>query len=337
MDGPPTSFLNPAVYLNYLDPNAAFDYEVTRNVYIATLGAMIWDILSCVQQDWKLLRISKPQPVFFAYYLSRLGTLSFTIFYVLDYTGPIENCQKLLNFSTACFFVSVASTDFLFLARVCAVYCHKKPIYITFILLWIVDVGVLCLFFTGLEVIPIANTKHCINVSKNEYVAASLLVSILFDTMVYIFVTAKLLSTRNSSEKKTTWRTIFSGGSLPRLSRAIMQGGQQYYLIKVVGSMMMIFFWLVPSIPSVYRHVVAVPFVGIASSMACRVYRKLKLELVDEGERQRIQGVTADAMFTTCVQVAPLTEVLITKDVEAATCDSSKPCGRSDSNYPDCT
>ena len=71
--------------------------------------------------------------------------------------------------------------------------------------------------------------------------------------------------------------------------------------------------------------------------MACRVYRKLKLELVDEGERQRIQGVTADAMFTTCVQVAPLTEVLITKDVEAATCDSSKPCGRSDSNYPDCT
>ena len=39
MDGPPTSFPNPAVYLNYLDPNAAFDYEVTRNVYIATLGA----------------------------------------------------------------------------------------------------------------------------------------------------------------------------------------------------------------------------------------------------------------------------------------------------------
>jgi len=39
MDGPTTSFPNPAVYLNYLDPNTAFQYEVTRNVYLATLGA----------------------------------------------------------------------------------------------------------------------------------------------------------------------------------------------------------------------------------------------------------------------------------------------------------
>jgi len=140
--------------------------------------------------------------------------------------GPIENCQNFGYFSIACFFVAIASTDFLFLTRVYAVYCHRKPIYIAFILLWIVDVGLLCLLFTGFEVIPIANTKHCINVSKNEYVAASLLVTILFDTMVYIFITNKLLSTRKPSEKKVTWRTIFSGESLPRLSYAIMQGGQ---------------------------------------------------------------------------------------------------------------
>jgi len=48
--------------------------------------------------------------------------------------------------------------------------------------------------------------------------------------------------------------------------------------------------------------------------MACRVYRKLKLELVDQEERQRIQEATADAVFTTCVQAVPLTEVLLTKD-----------------------
>lgn len=33
--------------------------------------AMTWDILSCVAQDWKLLRVSKLHPVIFAYYLSR--------------------------------------------------------------------------------------------------------------------------------------------------------------------------------------------------------------------------------------------------------------------------
>ena len=71
---------------------------------------------------------------------------------------------------------------------------------------------------------------------------------------------------------------------------------------------------------------------GITNSMACRVYRKLKLELVDKEEQQKIQGATADVVFTSCVQVVPLPEVLLTKDVEAATCDSSKSCGRSDSN-----
>ena len=121
MDGPSTSFPNPAVYLNHLDPNTAFEYEVTRNVYMAALGAshlsvihmnipddmclqaMAWDLLSCVQQDWKLLRISKPQPVFFAYHLSRwvyvpqalplvltfhyrLSTLSCIILSVLEYS-----------------------------------------------------------------------------------------------------------------------------------------------------------------------------------------------------------------------------------------------------------
>ena len=39
MDGSSPPLPNPVVYLNYLDPKAAFDYEVTRNIYLATLGA----------------------------------------------------------------------------------------------------------------------------------------------------------------------------------------------------------------------------------------------------------------------------------------------------------
>ena len=34
----PPSLPNPVVYLNYMDPKTAFDYEMTRNVYLATLG-----------------------------------------------------------------------------------------------------------------------------------------------------------------------------------------------------------------------------------------------------------------------------------------------------------
>jgi len=88
------------------------------------------------------------------------------------------------------------------------------------------------------------------------------------------------------------------------------------------------FFWLIPSIPPVCRVGVAIPIVGLNSSMACRVYRELKLELVDREEQQSDQNVAADAVFTTRVQVIPLTEVLSAKDVETSTSGFPEPSGR---------
>ena len=51
--------------------------------------------------------------------------------------------------------------------------------------------------------------------------------------------------------------------------------------------------------------------------MACRVYRQLKLDSTEE--EQRTLKSTADAVFTTRVQVEPLTEMLTIKDVEVIT------------------
>ena len=55
--------------------------------------------------------------------------------------------------------------------------------------------------------------------------------------------------------------------------------------------------------------------------MACRVYRKLKLESVDQ-EPQRNQASTVNALLTTQVQVAHLSEVSSIRDVEAVTSEN---------------
>ncbi|KAL4067975.1 hypothetical protein V8B97DRAFT_1939408 [Scleroderma yunnanense] len=318
MDGLPLPLPNPVVYLNYLEPNIAFEYEVTRNIYIATLGVVIWDILSCVQQDWKLLSVSKPQPVFFAYHLSRWCALVFNVISVLGHTGPISNCRSMAISMTVFCVVSVMSSDFLFLTRVCAVYYDNKLVCFVFILLWICNAGALCLLFTGIHFMEIAHTEKCITTKGEKYVAVSFLVPLFFDTMVYIAIMIKLLPSRKQNEKKVTRRSIFRVESLPRLSHAIMRGGQQYYLIKVCCSVIMTILWLIPSIPSTFQVASSVPVIGLTSSMACRVYRKLKLEMLDKDEELRAREVTADAVFTTCVQ-ASLTEVLSAKDAEAAT------------------
>lgn len=109
-------------------------------------------------------------------------------------------------------------------------YHNNKRVCFAFIFLWVVDVGVLSLVFVGFHASEIADTKHCMNEGEQKWVAAAMLMPLFFDTMVYIFITIRLLSTRNRNEKKVTWKTVFSGKYLPRVSEAVMRGGQQYYL-----------------------------------------------------------------------------------------------------------
>ncbi|KAI6099951.1 hypothetical protein EDD16DRAFT_1657281 [Pisolithus croceorrhizus] len=53
MSSPP--ILNPNVYLNYLLPSIASEYELDRNVNLATAKALIWDILSSIPNDYRLI------------------------------------------------------------------------------------------------------------------------------------------------------------------------------------------------------------------------------------------------------------------------------------------
>ncbi|KIM58882.1 hypothetical protein SCLCIDRAFT_1049585 [Scleroderma citrinum Foug A] len=274
---------NPVVYLNYLETNTASQYEVTRNVYLVTLGALIWDILSNLEQDWQLLCTSKPSPVLIAYHVSRWGNFITILLCVLGYTGPIAaHCQTTQYVISAFCFVASAATDFLFLARVRAVYYDNKRVCFAFIFLWVVDVGVLSLVFTGFRANEIADTRHCMNDSQNKWEAAAMLMPLFFDTMVYIFITIRLISTRNPNEKKITWKTVFSGKSLPRMSRAVMRGGQQYYLIAMCCSVTMTICWLTPSVPVVAKASSDIPAIALTSSMACRIYRNLRLQLLED-------------------------------------------------------
>ena len=79
--------LNPNIYLNYLQPTVASEYEAARNVFLVTFGvnspclvgmvtdwllqALLWDIISSLPDDWILIWTMKPSPALFAYFSSR--------------------------------------------------------------------------------------------------------------------------------------------------------------------------------------------------------------------------------------------------------------------------
>ncbi|KAF9242893.1 hypothetical protein BU15DRAFT_72542 [Melanogaster broomeanus] len=277
--------LNPIVYLNYLDPAVANEYEVSRNVRLATLGALAWDIFSSLPEDWQIARTSKPTPVLFAYFSARICALVEVLLSVLLLTGPFTQCGILAL--TLCVFWVMASAacSYLFLKRVHAVFLQDRIVCHFFSFLWCAGFGTPFLSFIGSlhNNYEIADTEHCIGRKVPDYLSAAFIVPGLFDTLVFLAVTYKILVSHRASTSRT-WRAFWFGEALPRLSRAVLQGGQQYYMITAGVNVTRAVVTLLPSASPVLQKAFSSPAAALNSVMACRVFRNLRLTALHQTE-----------------------------------------------------
>ncbi|KAI6041294.1 hypothetical protein EDC04DRAFT_2893271 [Pisolithus marmoratus] len=257
--------INPNVYLNYLDPDEASDYELNRNIVLVALGALIWDILSSVPDDY------------------RPTALAMVILNILQKTGPVSNCTLNAMMLAGFQVISSAAASFLFLKRVHAVYYGGTIIRYVFSFLWVIGVGTSCAVFstTLRDFREIANTKHCVRYQGWTGLSISFADPVLFDTVAYFAIVHKILSTHRKGQKKD-WRTFCCGNGLPHFSRAVFQGGQQYYLITTGANMMRFVFSAMPSASPTLQVMMSTPAVALTSAMACRVHRNLLIEALDE-------------------------------------------------------
>lgn len=278
MSSPP--ILNPDVYLNYLLPSVASEYELNRNVNLATLGALIWDILSSIPSDCRLIRIGKAPVVSFAYFIARPASMVMVLLAVLLVTGPVSHCGAISVGIVTCQVTSSAAAAYLFLKRVHAVYFANKVFQHIFSFLWLVGVGTSCAVFAGAyhTSLEIADTKHCIRHEGRSALSVAFMDPVLFDTIVYFAITYKILVTHS---RGGGWRALCDGSALPHFSRAVLQGGQLYYLITIGINLTRFAFSLSPSASPTLQVILSSPAVSLASVMACKVHRDLIIESVD--------------------------------------------------------
>lgn len=194
------------------------------------------------------------------------------------------------------------SSSYLFLKRVHAVFFQERFVRLTFTALWVAGIGASTLVLPGPlhDYYQIANTKHCINTRIKSYVSAAFIVPVLFDALVFFAISYKILMFHRTT-KPLNWKTLCCADALPHLSRAILQGGQQYYMyalplrsssnyqesshrittgVNVTRSILAI----LPNVSPVLQLSPSVPAVALTSAMACRVYRNLKLEAMEKTE-----------------------------------------------------
>ncbi|KAI6145346.1 hypothetical protein BKA82DRAFT_129866 [Pisolithus tinctorius] len=280
MSSPP--ILNPDVYLNYLIPSIASQYELNRNMTLATLGALIWDILSSIPSDYRLMQMGRASVVLFAYFVARPASMVMVLLAILLFTGPVLHCGAVALGVATCQVVSSAAASYLFLKRVHAVYFGNKVLQHIFNFLWLVGVGTSCAVFAGVyySSLEIADTKHCIRRRGSSALEIAFMDPVLFDTLVYFAITHKILITHTT---RGGWRALFRGGRvLPHFSRAVLQGGQQYYLITIGITLTRFALSLSPASPTL-QVILSSPAVSLTSVMACRVHRNLIIQSMDNG------------------------------------------------------
>lgn len=125
------------------------------------------------------------------------------------------------------------SSSYLFLTRVRAVFFKERLVRHAFTVFWVAGIGASMVVLPGSlhDYYQIANTKHCINVKIKSYVSAAFIVPVLFDAFVFFAISYKILMFHRTNLKKPTgWKPFCCGEALPHLSKAVLQGGQQYYM-----------------------------------------------------------------------------------------------------------
>lgn len=189
----------------------------------------------------------------------------------------------------------VPSTSLLFFLRLRAVFLNNRIVVGIFAFLWLSTVA-------GSITVPLAvrgghigNTNRCINVEVKAFSSAAPVTNTVNSTLVFIAVSLRLLSANSlRDQNQSRMRSFVKAESGSRISRALLQGGQLYYVYvsathraAVVSScnprsatvglnIVTVVMVLVPTVPAVFHAMFTVPNVALENAMACRVFRKLK-------------------------------------------------------------
>ncbi|KAF7335928.1 hypothetical protein MSAN_02306100 [Mycena sanguinolenta] len=223
---------NPFTPLAFLPPTLAGQFEVSRYLYAATVGAYIWDIGLNLGNDYALLFKHKVRFPTIVYFLSRIVTFAFILTSFIFQVAPVENCDALALSWAICAVLSQTTTAMLFYLRVTAVWHPNKIVYVVFSILLIAVPSASITAPLGVRSAHIGPTKQCITTSVPGNIEVAAIIPLINDTAIFLAITYRILSNTIAADSPWARLRVFFGGAtrLSALSQALLQSGQHFYL-----------------------------------------------------------------------------------------------------------
>ncbi|KAF8873970.1 hypothetical protein CPB84DRAFT_1737154 [Gymnopilus junonius] len=272
---------NPFTPFAFFAPEEASQTSVFFYVSVGALAIFVWDLLDNLYSDYKIISGYRITVVSVTYLSSRRASVKWhTQVVSLLTSAPVGNCRKIGLATGWLYPLSVAVTSFLFLVRVHAIYNRNWIVSSIFFTLWLgVIIGASTVPFST-RASEIGPTKFCFTDVKTvpSYLTASGVLTLAFDTSVYLAITWRLTRDAHYSRHRSGKRILhlITFQNIPILSRALLQDGQKYYLSTTTAHLVSTILFNINSLPLPYRFILSLPSQAVMNIMACRAYRSIR-------------------------------------------------------------
>ncbi|TCD63187.1 hypothetical protein EIP91_005854 [Steccherinum ochraceum] len=302
----PYSLPNPFTQLAWLPPDIANQVRNVEFMLAALAGFVVWDVFWSLPEEYKMLSkrrigpfdvvyvLSRIMMVFFVSTLSIFGrkAVSYSFYFqpllrkkFLPTVVKYEDCSRQGMVQGWAAGLSTPLTSLLFLIRIRAVF-YRNPFIVAFFgVFWLAILGTSLIvpFSPGLKVVPIGDSGYCVNDRLSTLAILGVILAGAFDTLVFLAITVSLLRSHAFNGGPRAWmKMFFTGQGMGSLTRVMLQSGQTYYLATVGFTVTIIALISSPHVSYIYSDSLVPVTAFVSNTMAARVYRKLKLELLKD-------------------------------------------------------
>ncbi|KAJ6465706.1 hypothetical protein C8R45DRAFT_839678 [Mycena sanguinolenta] len=278
-----TELPNPSTPLAFFPPALADQFERSRYLFAATLGAYVWDIALNLGNDYALLFKHRVRFPTIVYFLSRAFTLAYILASEHITVASVQNCNGLALGFSICFVLSQTATAMLFFLRAIAVWDQNKFAFAMFSFLWIAVLGASITVPLGLRGAHIGPTMKCITTAVPANIEAVAIMPLINDTAIFLAITYRILAHTIEADSLVARLRVLFGGTGPglsALSQALLQSGLHFYFIAVATHITLLVLLKLPQLPFIYHGMFAIPTLALVNAMACLVFRKVKFGVI---------------------------------------------------------
>ncbi|KZP33070.1 hypothetical protein FIBSPDRAFT_1036230 [Athelia psychrophila] len=274
----PADYLPPAVEAEL------FDAQLYGYMIIAAVVVYAYDWLLSVSDEVEIVSqrgLSWPIAI---YFLSRVSECTHVVLIAVIILAPIDNCVSIFVASGVCSTMSIATTSYLFLLRVQAVYHQSRPITVVFGCFWLVTIAlnILTSSTAGTRVEHVPGTQSCTS-TDTKYFALPSVSSFVNDTLIFLAISYRLAANAATEQNWRSWiLSITKGKGLYRLSRSLMQSGQAYYAAIILFFFVNLAMMCSPLVPVIMHYSLINTYIAFTNLMACKIFRGIALGMMQD-------------------------------------------------------